>query len=54
MTVVLTFEDLGGNTNDTAPVCHSIAADREAHETMGFHHGWGICTDQPAAVVASI
>ena len=29
-------------------------ADREAHEKMGFHGGWGLCTDQLAALVAKI
>ena len=27
------------------------AADREAHEAMGFHQGWGQCADQLAAPV---
>jgi uncharacterized protein YndB with AHSA1/START domain len=29
-------------------------ADRETHEKMGFHQGWGICTDQLTALVAKI
>jgi uncharacterized protein YndB with AHSA1/START domain len=29
-------------------------ADREAHEKMGFHQGWGICADQLTALVAKI
>jgi uncharacterized protein YndB with AHSA1/START domain len=29
-------------------------ADREAHEKMGFHEGWGLCTDQLEALVAKI
>jgi uncharacterized protein YndB with AHSA1/START domain len=34
----------------------AIAAspDREAHEKMGFHGGWGLCTDQLAALVAKL
>ena len=41
MTVILTFEDEGGKTRYTARVRHWTVADREAHEKMGFHQGWG-------------
>jgi uncharacterized protein YndB with AHSA1/START domain len=51
MTVILTFEDLGGKTRYTARVRHWNIADREAHEKMGFHQGWGQCAEQLAAVV---
>jgi uncharacterized protein YndB with AHSA1/START domain len=51
MTVVLTFGNEGGKTRYTAKVLHWSIADREKHEQMGFHQGWGICTDQLAAVV---
>ena len=54
MTVVLTFEDEGGKTRYTARVRHWTAADREAHEAMGFHEGWGRCADQLAALVAQL
>ena len=53
MTVILTFEDLGGKTKYTALVRHWTVADRKAHENMGFHKGWGIATDQLAALVTS-
>lgn len=47
MTVVLTFADAGpGKTLYTACVRHWSAADREAHEKMGFHQGWGQCATQ--------
>ena len=52
MTVILTFEDEGGKTRYTARVRHWTVADREAHEKMGFHQGWGLCTDQLAALAA--
>jgi uncharacterized protein YndB with AHSA1/START domain len=52
MTVIITFEDEDGKTRYTARVRHWTAADREAHEKMGFHQGWGQCTDQLAALVA--
>ena len=51
MTVVLTFEDQGGKTKYTARARHWTVADRETHEKMGFHQGWGLCTDQLAALV---
>jgi len=54
MTVIVTFEDQGGRTRYTALVRHWTIADREAHEQMGFHKGWGQCTDQLAALVARL
>ncbi|WP_437813975.1 SRPBCC family protein [Sorangium sp. So ce1078] len=51
MTVVLTFEDQDGKTKYTARALHWTAADREAHEQMGFHEGWGQCAAQLEAVV---
>ena len=51
MTLILTFENLDGKTKYTALVRHWTVADRETHETMGFHTGWGICTDQLTALV---
>jgi uncharacterized protein YndB with AHSA1/START domain len=54
MTVILTFEEEGGKTRYTARVRHWTVADREAHEKMGFHAGWGQCADQLAALVAKL
>jgi uncharacterized protein YndB with AHSA1/START domain len=54
MTVILTFEDVGGKTQYTARVRHWTVADREAHEKMGFHQGWGQCADQLAALAAKL
>jgi uncharacterized protein YndB with AHSA1/START domain len=54
MTVILTFEDQGGKTKYTALVRHWTIADRETHEKMGFHKGWGQCADQLAALVAKL
>lgn len=55
MTVILTFEDAGGGkTKYTARVLHWTVADREKHEQMGFHQGWGLCTDQLEALVAKL
>jgi uncharacterized protein YndB with AHSA1/START domain len=54
MTAILTFEDHNGGTKYTARVRHWSVADREAHEKMGFHEGWGLCTDQLVAVAANL
>ncbi len=54
MTAILTFADEGGKTRYTARVLHWTVADREAHEKMGFHQGWGQCADQLAALVAKL
>ena len=43
---VLTFEDEGGKTRYTARARHWKMEDKEAHEKMGFHEGWGQCADQ--------
>ena len=52
---VITFEDAtGGKTKYTARALHWTLADKEAHETMGFHEGWGVCTDQLEAVAANL
>jgi uncharacterized protein YndB with AHSA1/START domain len=54
MTVILTFEDEASKTRYTAGVLHWTVADRETHEKMGFHEGWGRCADQLAALVAKL
>jgi uncharacterized protein YndB with AHSA1/START domain len=54
MTVILTFQDEGGKTRYTARVRHWTVADRESHEKMGFHQGWGLCADQLEALVAKL
>jgi uncharacterized protein YndB with AHSA1/START domain len=54
MTVILTFEDEAGQTRYTARVRHWTSEDRETHEKMGFHQGWGQCADQLAALAATL
>ncbi|RUT35040.1 polyketide cyclase [Arsenicitalea aurantiaca] len=54
MTLILTFEEEAGKTRYTARVLHWSAEDRDAHEKMGFHEGWGQCTDQLEALVATL
>lgn len=53
-TAVLTFEDEGGKTRYTARARHWTVADRESHEKMGFHEGWGVCAAQLEEVARSI
>lgn len=55
MTAIITFEDLGeGRTRYTATVRHWTREDRDTHEQMGFHEGWGVCADQLAALAATL
>jgi uncharacterized protein YndB with AHSA1/START domain len=53
-TCILTFDDESGRTRYTARARHWSAEDRAAHEKMGFHEGWGIATDQLAALAATL
>jgi uncharacterized protein YndB with AHSA1/START domain len=53
-TGVLTFETQGGQTLYTARALHWTKEDCEAHEKMGFHQGWGIATDQLAALARTL
>lgn len=46
MVATLELEAQGDMTVYTARVWHWSVADREEHEKMGFHEGWGICVDQ--------
>lgn len=54
MLLIVTFEDEGGKTRYTARVRHWTVEDKQAHEKMGFHEGWGLCADQLTALVAKI
>jgi uncharacterized protein YndB with AHSA1/START domain len=45
-TGIITFEPEGSKTKYTAIARHWNATDKEAHEKMGFHEGWGKCADQ--------
>jgi uncharacterized protein YndB with AHSA1/START domain len=54
-TGIITFEDLGGGkTRYTATARHWTAEDREKHEKMGFHEGWGICANQLEALAKKL
>lgn len=54
MTAIITFADEGGKTRYTAVARHWNAADRKAHEEMGFHEGWGQCADQLEALARKL
>jgi uncharacterized protein YndB with AHSA1/START domain len=45
-TGIITFEPEVGKTKYTAIARHWNLADKESHEKMGFHEGWGTCADQ--------
>jgi uncharacterized protein YndB with AHSA1/START domain len=53
-TCVLTFETQKGKTLYTARALHWTKEDRETHEKMGFHQGWGIATDQMTALAKTL
>jgi uncharacterized protein YndB with AHSA1/START domain len=50
----VTFADEAGGTRYQAMVEHWSEADREQHEAMGFHAGWGAAADQLAALAATL
>jgi uncharacterized protein YndB with AHSA1/START domain len=55
MTAIVTFADApGGGTHYTAIARHWSDEDREAHEKMGFHEGWGKAADQLEALALSL
>ncbi len=55
MTAIVTLADAGqGRTRYTARVRHWTLEDRQAHESMGFHAGWGKAAEQLEAVARSL
>ena len=47
MTAIMSLADAGGGrTLYRAVALHKDAADRDTHEKMGFHDGWGTCAAQ--------
>ncbi|KQT61161.1 polyketide cyclase [Methylobacterium sp. Leaf456] len=54
LTVILTFADEAGGTRYTARARHWTLEDRAAHESMGFHQGWGLCADQLEALAKGL
>jgi uncharacterized protein YndB with AHSA1/START domain len=53
-TAVISLEPHGSGTKYSALAMHRDEAGREAHETMGFHEGWGAAFDQLVAMVKAL
>lgn len=53
-TAIVTFEDEDGKTRYTARARHWKAEDKETHEKMGFHDGWGQCATQLEALAKTL
>lgn len=53
-TAIVTFADEAGRTRYVARALHWTAADRKAHEEMGFQEGWGKAADQLEALARSL
>ena len=55
MTAVITFADAGGGkTAYKAVALHKDLADKEAHEKIGFHDGWGTTAGQLEELAKSL
>jgi uncharacterized protein YndB with AHSA1/START domain len=55
MVSIVTMEDApGGRTKYRAVARHWTAEDREQHEKMGFHEGWGKAADQLEALARTL
>ena len=54
MVATVTMADEAGKTRYTATLRHWSVEDRETHEKMGFHVGWGIATDQLEALARTL
>jgi uncharacterized protein YndB with AHSA1/START domain len=48
MTAIITLQDHPMGTDYAAHVMHKNNADRNLHEEMGFHDGWGTVIEQLA------
>ena len=54
-TAIVTLEDAGeGRTRYRAVAMHASQADRDTHERMGFHDGWGTVASQLGEVAAGL
>jgi uncharacterized protein YndB with AHSA1/START domain len=51
MSAEVTFEEQDGKTLYTARAMHWSAEDKQAHEAMGFHDGWGQSLDRLVTLV---
>ncbi len=53
VTAVITMRDHPGGTEYTATATHRDSADRDRHEELGFHDGWGTVARQLAELAES-
>ncbi|MET1051114.1 MAG: SRPBCC family protein [Mycetocola sp.] len=53
VTAVITMKDHPEGTEYTATAMHRNVTDRDQHEKLGFHDGWGTVTRQLAELVES-
>ena len=53
LTAVITMQDHADGTEYTAMAMHRSTAERDEHERLGFHDGWGTVTRQLADLVES-
>ena len=51
-TGVIELEEVDGGTLYRAIAMHKDSEDRQKHEEMGFHTGWGQCLDQLVELMA--
>lgn len=51
MTAIITLHEVDGGTNYVARVLHGNREDKDTHEKMGFHDGWGTVLVQLADYV---
>jgi uncharacterized protein YndB with AHSA1/START domain len=54
MTADITMQPVDGGTRYRALVRHKSDADRQKHEEMGFHNGWGTCLVQLEALAGRL
>ena len=54
MVAEVLFEPEGNKTRYTATARHWSETDRNTHEAMGFHEGWGKAADQLEALARSL
>lgn len=54
MTAEVTFEEQHGKTLYTARAMHWSEEDRQAHEAMGFHDGWGQSLDRMVTLIEGL
>ncbi len=51
MTAIITMKDHPHGTDYAAFAMHRSSAERQKHEELGFHDGWGTVTEQLARLV---